>query len=240
VAIKGSKQVGAVVSAERGTLVTVELAANAAGNTIPPMFVFPRLKYKDLFLRDGPSESIGAVNKSGWMTASEFLIYLDHFIKFTKPTPEEPVLLLLDNHGSHIDINVVEKAKANSIIMLSFPPHCTHKLQSLDVGINGPFKSYCAKAQDTGYEIIREKRCQSMKFLELSNLHGICPFNPEVFTEKDYAPSFVTDRPLLQATSSQDVSNEGARLSSSSVAAEIDDQPGPSNIQILSRNNVQP
>lgn len=113
---------GAVVSAERGTLVTVELAASAAGNTIPPMFVFPRLKFKDLFLRDRPSESIAAGNKSGWMTATEFLTYTDHFIKFTKPTPEEPVLLLLDNHSSHIDINVVEKP--NSIIMLSFPPHC--------------------------------------------------------------------------------------------------------------------
>uniref|UniRef100_A0A2H1WYS1 SFRICE_036224 n=1 Tax=Spodoptera frugiperda TaxID=7108 RepID=A0A2H1WYS1_SPOFR len=76
------------------------------------------------------------------MTATEFLTYIDHFIKFTKPTPEEPVLLLLDNHSSHVDINVVEKAKANSIIMLSFPPHCTHRLQPLDVGINGPFKSY--------------------------------------------------------------------------------------------------
>lgn len=101
VAQKGIKQVGAIVSAERGTLVTVELAASAAGNTIPPMFVFPRLKYKDLFLRDGPSESIGAGNKSGWMTSTEFLTYMDHFIKFTKPTSEEPVLLLLDNHSSH-------------------------------------------------------------------------------------------------------------------------------------------
>lgn len=45
VAEKGTKQVGAIVSAERGTLVTVELAVNALGNTIPPMFVFPRLKY---------------------------------------------------------------------------------------------------------------------------------------------------------------------------------------------------
>lgn len=40
VAQKGVKQIDAVVSAECGTLVTVELAANAAGNTIPPMFVF--------------------------------------------------------------------------------------------------------------------------------------------------------------------------------------------------------
>ena len=246
------------MSAERGTLVTVELTASAAGNTIPPMFVFPRLKFKDLFLRDGPSESIGAGNKSGWMTATEFLTYMDHFIKFTKPTPEEPVLLLLDNHSSHIDINVVEKAKTNSIIMLSFPPHCTHRLQPLDVGINGPFKSYCAKAQANW---LRNHPGKTMSLYEIPGIvksawplaatpvtimnafrkAGIWPFNPNVFTEEDYAPSFVTDRPLLQAASSEAVSNKGPlQPSSSSVAAEIDDQPGPSNIQILPQNNVQP
>lgn len=49
VASKGVKQVGAIVSAERGTLITVELAASAAGNTVPPKFIFPSLKYNDEF-----------------------------------------------------------------------------------------------------------------------------------------------------------------------------------------------
>lgn len=112
------------------------------------MFVFPRINYKDLFIKGGPSECTGAGNSSGWMTSKEFLQYIDHFIKHTRPSPSDPVLLLLDNHQSHVDIDVVEKAKVNSIVMLSFPPHCTHRLQPLDVGVNGPFKNYCAKAQD--------------------------------------------------------------------------------------------
>lgn len=212
VAAKGTKQVGAIVSAERGTLVTVELAANALGNTIPPMFVFPRLKFKDLFIRDGPPECIGAGNASGWMTSQEFFMFMDHFIKHTKPTPSEPVLLLLDNHSSHIDINVVDKAKENSVIMLSFPPHCTHRLQPLDVGVNGPFKSYCAKAQDIW---LRNNAGKTMSIYEIpgivkyawplaatpSNISnafrkaGIWPFNPTIFTDDDFAPSYVTDRP---------------------------------------------
>lgn len=213
VAKKGIKQVGAIVSAERGTLVTVELAVNALGHTVPPMFVFPRLKYKDLFIKSGPSESIGAGNGSGWMTVTEFLIYMDHFIKHTKPSPTDPVLLLLDNHQSHIDINVVEKAKYNSIIMLSFPPHCTHRLQPLDVGVNAPFKNYCAKAQDNW---MRNNPGKTMTIYEIPEIvkyalplavtpvnvmsafrkAGIWPFDPNVFTEDDYSPSFVTDRPL--------------------------------------------
>lgn len=234
VAQKGMKQVGAIVSAERGTLVTVELAANAAGNTIPPMFIFPRLKYKELFLRDGPPESIGAGNSSGWMTATEFLLYMDHFIKYTKPTPEEPVLLLLDNHQSHIDIGVVEKAKASSVIMLSFPPHYTHRLQPLDVGVNGPLKTYCAKAQDNW---LRNNPRKTMSIYELPGIlkyawplaatptniinsfkkAGVCPFDPNIFTDEDFAPSFVTDRPMPNADFHQET--------------ELNDQPGPSNIE---------
>ncbi|XP_018318432.1 uncharacterized protein LOC108732240 [Agrilus planipennis] len=211
----------------------------------------------DLFLRDGPSEAIGAGNKSGWMTATEFLTFMDHFIKFTKSTPEEPVLLLLDNHSSHIDINVVEKAKANSIIMLSFPPHCTHRLQPLNVGINRPFKSYCAKAQDNW---LRNHPGKTMSIYEIPGIvksawplaaipvtimnafkKAGCPFNPGVFTEEDYALSFVTNRPLLQAASSQAESNEEPHQpSSSSVAIEMVDQPEPSNIQILPQINLQP
>ena len=103
VAKKGSKQVGAIVSAERGTLVTVELAVNALGlgNCVPPMFVFPSLKYKDLFIQCGPPQSIGPGNGSGWMTAAEFSLYLDHFIQYTKPPCTDPVLLLLNNHLTH-------------------------------------------------------------------------------------------------------------------------------------------
>ncbi|KYQ51416.1 hypothetical protein ALC60_09471 [Trachymyrmex zeteki] len=80
IAKKGIKQVGSI-SAERSTLLTIEMAVSASRNTIPPMFIFPRLKYKDLFIKDGPPELIGAGNSSGWMTATEFLIHMDHFIK---------------------------------------------------------------------------------------------------------------------------------------------------------------
>lgn len=39
---RGQKQIGAVVSAERGVLVTVAVAVSVLGNSIPPFCVFPR------------------------------------------------------------------------------------------------------------------------------------------------------------------------------------------------------
>lgn len=241
IAKKGMKQVGGIVSAERGTLVTVELAVNALGNSIPPMFVFPRIKYKDIFIKGGPPESIGAGNSSGWMTATEFIIYMDHFIKHTCPTPSNPVLLILDNHHSHVDINVVEKAKANSIVMLSFPPHCTHRLQPLDVGINAPFKNYCAKAQDNW---LRNNPGKTMTIYEIPDIvkyalplaatpvniinsfkkTGIWPFNANIFSDDDFAPCFVTDQPRPSKMPEHDSDDE------------IWDDPGPS----CSRNPQKP
>ena len=46
---KGTKQVGALVSAERVTLVTICCAINALGNTIPPMLIFPRVYFRPDF-----------------------------------------------------------------------------------------------------------------------------------------------------------------------------------------------
>jgi len=67
VASRGKKQIGAITSAKRGTLVTMCLAVNAIGNFIPPMFVFSRVNYKDYFVRGGPSGCVGVANNSGWM-----------------------------------------------------------------------------------------------------------------------------------------------------------------------------
>ncbi len=50
IAKRGTKQVGAMTSAERGSLVSIACAVNAIGNTVPPMFVSPRMRYADHFV----------------------------------------------------------------------------------------------------------------------------------------------------------------------------------------------
>ena len=82
VAAKGKKQVGAITSQERGTLVTMMVAINGTGNSIPPMFIFPRKNFKDHFIRDGPTGCIGTANGSGWMQGDDFLIFIKLIIQF--------------------------------------------------------------------------------------------------------------------------------------------------------------
>ncbi|KAB0795832.1 hypothetical protein PPYR_09893, partial [Photinus pyralis] len=142
IAKKGTKQVGSITSQERGTLVTMCLAVNAVGNTIPPMFIFPRLKFQQYFIRDGPVGCTGSGNKSGWMQEAEFLQFTKHFVKHSKPSENNRVLLLMDNHSSHISIPVIDFCKTNFVTILTFPPHTSHKLQPLDRGVFGPFKKY--------------------------------------------------------------------------------------------------
>jgi len=91
IARKGAKQIGALTSGERGQLVTVELAVNACGNTVPPMFVFPRVNFREHFIRDGPTGCIGVAHPSGWMTDMNFVIFMRHFIKHVIPSLDYPV-----------------------------------------------------------------------------------------------------------------------------------------------------
>ena len=52
------------------------------------------------------------------------------------------VLIIFDNHESHISIDSINLAKGNGIVLLIFPPHTSHKLQPLDRTVYGPFKKY--------------------------------------------------------------------------------------------------
>ncbi len=128
IAAKGRKQVGSVTSQERGGLVAVTYSINAAGNNIPPMFIFPRVNYHENFIRGAPPGSIGVASRSGWINEELFLIYLQHVITKTRCSREHKILLILDNHESHVTLKEVDLTKENGIVMLTLPAHTTHKL----------------------------------------------------------------------------------------------------------------
>lgn len=212
VAKKGCKQVGGINSHERGTLITMCLAVNAIGNSIPPMFIFPRKNYHSHFVNNGPAGCIGAANGSGWMQAEQFLQFLAHFIKFAKPTLDKKVLLIADNHDSHIQMAVIDFCRNNGIVLLSFPPHTSHKLQPLDRTVFGPFKKYFNDAADDWRKNNPGERLNiyhlpglAAKALPLAatpnnikngfKCTGIYPFDRLVFSDEDYLPACVTDQP---------------------------------------------
>lgn len=213
---KGKKQVGSITSAERGELVTVVYTVSAIGTVVPPLFIFPRVHYKDHFIRDGPTECKGRATRSGWINQEVFLDYLNHIIKHTKCSPEKKILLIIDNHDSHIALDVVDLARLHGVIILTIPPHTSHRLQPLDRSVYGPFKTAYNRAMDgwlrsnpgktvTIYDIPGlVKQAQMIAITPLNIVAGfkacgIQPFNRDIFTETDFAPSLPTDREQNEA-----------------------------------------
>lgn len=137
IATKGTKQVGCMTSGERGLNLTMICAINAAGNHVPPMLIFPQKKCTEPMLLQVPNSTIGSANPSGWSNDVLFLEYMKHFIKHTKPSAENKVLLIMDNHESHITIEAITLARDNHIIFLTLPPHTSHKIQPLDRTVFG-------------------------------------------------------------------------------------------------------
>lgn len=211
VAQRGTKQVGRITSAERGQHVTLAIAVSASGSSIPPFFIFPRARFRHHFLNGGPEDSCGEANPSGWMNADSFVVFLKHFIKHSQCSPQNPALLLLDNHESHLSIAGIDLCIEFGITLVTFPPHCTHKLQPLDRTVFGPLKKYVNTHSDqwisrnpgktmTIYDIPGIVGKSLPLALTESNIRsgfrvtGIYPFNPDIFTDLDFMPSATTDR----------------------------------------------
>ncbi|XP_065683568.1 uncharacterized protein LOC136096355 [Hydra vulgaris] len=211
VARRGFCQIGRVTSAERGALVTMALAVSAIVNSIPPYFIFPRVNFKSHFIRDRPIECDGSAHTSGWMTETNFLKYIKHFSIHAHCSNDHPFLVLIDNHSSHLDAAVLDFCKENGNTLLSFPAHCSHKLQPLDRSVYGPFKKFVNSACDawvtvnkrpmTIYEIAGIVKTALSNAITTRNIisgfqaTGIYPFNRDIFTESDFLPSYLTDRP---------------------------------------------
>lgn len=211
-AAKGQKQVGKVVSQERGKNVTAVCCAGAAGQYVPPMLIFPRVRAKQNLIVNAPPDSVAAFQPNGWMTAEIFLQWMKHFVKFARPTNSSPVLLLLDNHSSHLNVEILTYAKENHVEMLSFPPHCSHKLQPLDRSIYGPLKASYNQACDdwmsvnpgkviSEWEVAERFKIAYARAATIKNAMqgfettGIWPFNSQVFGQEEFAPSQTTERP---------------------------------------------
>lgn len=243
VAAKGSKQVSKATSGERGELVTACCAINAAGGFIPPFMIFPRKNWQDRMLSNCYPGTAGKPHPSGWMTAENFVKFLEHFVKHTKCSISRPCLIIMDNHDSHISIDSLSYAKTNGIHLLTIPPHTSHKLQPLDRTVYGPLKTLYNRACDdwmsqhagktlTIYEIaecfgkVFPQAFTAKNILSGFRTTGIFPMNSEIFTDEDFLSSYVTDRPepVDQPSTAPVAVDEGGSIIQKSNAADVDRQ----------------
>lgn len=129
---------GTLSSAERGNYLTVVCAMNTIETFVPPVFIYPRKRFKNELMDNSPSGSKAFCQENGWMNSEICKKWLQHFARFTKASVNNKVLLLLDGHSSHKSL----MGKSISIILFCFPAHCTHRVQPLDTGFFGPLQTY--------------------------------------------------------------------------------------------------
>lgn len=213
VAPKGIRQVHQVRTHERGETVTSLVYVCANGTFLPPVMLYPRKNTNSGFLKNAyPNTLTLASGKKGYMNDEMMKPAIEHFIKYSDSSKENPSLLILDNFGSHLTLDVINICKENGVTLFTLPPHTTHRTQPLDVALFGPFKraynnavhvwgsSNPGKATSI-YEVagfVNEAMCQALTPQNIASAFratGICPFNPNIFSDSDFVKSSVTFQP---------------------------------------------
>lgn len=99
ISVKGKRQVGVVATAEKGQLTTVICAT---GRFIPPCFIFGHRKNNNKRLLDGaPNGSQAWCSESGWITNTNLITGCKYSSKSRDQLADMPVVLILDNHTTH-------------------------------------------------------------------------------------------------------------------------------------------
>lgn len=259
----GRHQVGKITSAERGINTTAIFCANAAGNHIPPMLIYKRKRMKEELLDGAPPGTISFCNDSGWMTNESFSSWMDLFVLHAKPSKERPVLLILDGHATHSkNLAGITTARNSGVIMLSLPPHTTHKLQPLDVSFFKPLQTYYVQECDkwllnhpgralTVFQVAGILGSAFPRAASVGNITngfskcGIWPCNRDVFSECDYEASSraIINVPVLPSQGNEStISPHSSHLPQARIASNLQEelvQPAmrPSTVTDQTQNN---
>jgi hypothetical protein len=202
IAQKGSKNVAAITSAEKGETITVITCCNAEGYFLPPACIFKGKNKKSEFEDGMPPGSVVYMNqKSAYISTSLFITWLKtHFLP---RKPAGKVILILDGHSTHCNsVEMLEFADEHDIILLCLPSHTTQFLQPLDRAFFKSLKSSFGKACNNFIKANPTRKITWLQFGHLladawsssATVHnavssfratGICPFYPEAIP--DYA-----------------------------------------------------
>jgi hypothetical protein len=139
---RGAREVHETSGGSGRDYYTVLAAGAADGTRLPPFMLY---KGSNLYLRwtkGGPAGAVYGMSNSGWMEQDNFLEWFKKLFvpAVTLLTKSGPVVLFVDGHYSHLTLELIQHAKSHGVHIFCLPPHLTHILQPLDVGVYGPVK----------------------------------------------------------------------------------------------------
>ncbi|KAI9064706.1 DDE-domain-containing protein [Trametes sanguinea] len=193
-------------------LVTMLECVSADGASLAPTFIFAGGTYDLAWFNQedvpfGRKVTVGT-SENGWTNDKHCLKWFEEsFVPQARAragSPDEPILLIFDGHGSHVTKDMRDLADKYDIHLYCLPPHTTHKLQPLDVGVFGPLTTQwidrCTEiAEERGdvhrgdfvieYLKVRQQSITEAIIKAAWANTGIVPLNPNIFTKADFAPS---------------------------------------------------
>lgn len=166
---KGSKDVYMETPNCGKVMYTVLFCASATGSFMPPLVVYKGKVFMDAWASNGPRNAAYSVSESGYMHDANFeQWFINVFVAETK-TYEKPVVLLFDGHNSHLTYMTVKTAIDNQVVLVCLPPHTSHALQPLDVGVFKAVKSKWRKILEDYFNAARvQKRAQKFHSVDKS------------------------------------------------------------------------
>ena len=208
---RASKKKADVKSPENREWVSIIECVSATGRKLRPATIF---KGKSLQSTWFPSKSIPnwlyTTSENGWTSKAIGVEWLQRiFLPETAPAEGQYRLLILDGHGSHIDLDFLLLCKQNKVYLLYLPAHSSHVLQPLDLAPFSVIKTkYRRQIQDlsslddaapvkkerfiTCYHQAREEGFTERVIRAGWRAAGLCPFNIDQVLDS----SQVSQRPV--------------------------------------------
>ena len=112
----------------------------------------------------------------------------------------------MDGHSTHtINMKVIDLARANEVVLLCLPPHCSHKMPPLDVSFMKPLPIYCDQELEkwlrnhpgrvvTTFQVAElfgiaySKAATAQTAINGFKQTGLFPTNKDTFKPPDFAP----------------------------------------------------
>jgi hypothetical protein len=196
-----NKEISAGKNTNRDSL-TIAEAISASGDFAAPVIILPGVELLEKWTKARlPGRFLLTTSPAGYITDE---LFYDWLINIFGPASKKlqlgaKRLLLLDGHTTHLTIEVWEYCKEENIILFTTPPHLTHLVQPLDVGVFGPWKKNYRDAIDQSYQTgctnfdklefldsiyaIRKRTFKVSTVVHAWKKAGLLPINPAVVLE---------------------------------------------------------
>jgi hypothetical protein len=211
-AIPHSKHFNTIATLGETEHCTLVEAISAAGRVIEPLIVIQGKIIQHRWFENLPHNYLVGVSESAYVNDLLCFQWIQHFNRLTKPSRSSDWrLLLLDGYESHLTLEFIKYCDFNRIEVLQIPPHSTHFMQPLDVGVFQVWKHWHSEIIDslirqgvgvfdrqaflTCIEEIRVLTFKEDTIRSAWRKTGYLPYNPDIVLNQ--IPRNVTPEPAV-------------------------------------------